>query len=100
SNCGIPPQGEVGALQAYVREHGLPCPVHTFAFGTQCNHSLLKQIANATSGSFGYIPDSSFLGTIMVNALANFLVTAATEVALVLRRHPTSGDVVRLPLGS
>jgi len=102
SNEGSAAGKEPQALQAYMASHRLPCPVHTFAFGPSSNYTMLKQMATATGGSFAYIPDSTFLGTVMVNALANFWVTAASQVHLVLSQDGSQQQQQRqwLPLGS
>lgn len=40
--------------------------------------SLLDELAIEGNGNYSFIPDSSFVGTIFVNALSNFLCTFAT----------------------
>ena len=40
----------------------------------------LAQIGN--SGSYAFIPDGSFVGTVFINAISNLLATAATNLQL------------------
>ena len=42
----------------------------------------LSQMGN--SGSYAFIPDGSFVGTIFVNAISNLLTTAATNLRLTI----------------
>jgi hypothetical protein len=56
--------------------------VNTFGFGYSLDSNLLKNISVETGGIYGFIPDSGFVGTAFVNALANILVTVAVDVVL------------------
>jgi len=57
------------------------CAVNTFGFGYQLNSKLLEDISIlGNSGSYAFIPDGSFVGTIFVNAISTLLTTAATNV--------------------
>jgi len=68
SNQG-PTRGEVHELQAYGKSKGgFPCSLNMFAFGTECNSELLRDLATTTSGMYSFIPDSGFVGTVLVNA--------------------------------
>ena len=60
----------------------MTCPIHTFGFGYELNSCLLYDIAKLSNGMMGFIPDASFIGTILINAISNILTTAAVDVKL------------------
>merc|ERR1740138_973778 len=62
----------------------LPCTVSTFGFGYDLDSELLHELAVIGSGTYAFIPDAGFVGTVFVNAMANLLVTVATNVRLTL----------------
>lgn len=63
----------------------LPCTISTFGFGYDLDSALLSQLAIDGSGSYSFIPDAGFVGTVFVNAMANILVTMAKDVTLKLK---------------
>jgi hypothetical protein len=67
--------------QTYER---LPGTISTFGFGYNIDSSLLVHLASAGDGSYSFIPDAGFVGTVFVNTLSNLLVTMAREVYLSL----------------
>jgi len=81
-----PPRGIVPMLKKLKDTEGgrLPCVVSTFGFGYELDSEMLSQFASIGSGSYNFIPDAGFVGTVFVNALANLLVCAAQEVQLTL----------------
>ena len=56
----------------------------TFGFGYQLDSQLLRNIAVEGGGMYAFIPDSGFVGTAFVNALANVLATVGTEGKLTI----------------
>jgi len=52
----------------------------------------LQDIAAAACGSYAFIPDSGFVGTVFVNAMANLLTTMARDVVLEL--EPLAGAAI------
>lgn len=62
----------------------LPGTISTFGFGYNIDSSLLVRLASAGDGSYSFIPDAGFVGTVFVNTLSNLLVTMAREVYLSL----------------
>jgi hypothetical protein len=61
-------------LQKYIKDHKqLPGIINTFGFGYNLDSKLLDEIAILGNGSYCFIPDASFVGTIFINSLANFL---------------------------
>jgi len=113
----IPPNGHMHVLQKYAKDHnGLPCRINTFGFGYNLDSKLLHELAVEGGGMFSFIPDCSFVGTVFVNALSNYLSTMATNVTLaidevqpsgaeyvVLGGHPTTkkaGGGITINLGS
>ena len=49
--------------------------INTFGFSYSLDSELLTKISNFGSGTYGYIPDCSMVGTIFVNWVANVLST-------------------------
>ncbi|CAE8599988.1 unnamed protein product, partial [Polarella glacialis] len=87
-----PPRGIIEMLKRMKQKGAgarLPCTVNTFGFGYALDSELLDQIAGLGSGSYAFIPDAGFVGTVFVNAVTNLLVTMATNVTLTL--EPLSG---------
>ena len=61
------------------------CAVNTFGFGYQLNSKLLENISIfGNSGSYAFIPDGSFVGTIFINAISTLLTTAAANVQVIM----------------
>merc|ERR1719362_1500460 len=67
----------------------LPCSISTFGFGCDVDSELLQDIAAAGCGSYAFIPDAGFVGTVFVNAMSNLLTTMARDVVLEL--EPMAG---------
>jgi len=73
-------------LQQYITEKGrLRGTINTFGFGYSLDSRLLVDLATTGSGSYSFIPDAGFVGTVFVNTLSNLLVTMAHEVCLDLQ---------------
>ena len=73
-----PPRDEGETLQRY-KEHNphiKDTTISTFGFGYNIKSKLLQGIAEEGKGHYCFIPDSSFVGTVFVNATANILATA------------------------
>eukprot|EP00933_Yihiella_yeosuensis_P037383 TRINITY_DN31298_c0_g1_i1.p1 TRINITY_DN31298_c0_g1~~TRINITY_DN31298_c0_g1_i1.p1 ORF type:complete len:824 (-),score=168.37 TRINITY_DN31298_c0_g1_i1:227-2698(-) len=89
-----PPRGIVPMLKRLRDKAGgrLPCTVNTFGFGYELDSQLLDEIAALGSGSYAFIPDAGFVGTVFVNAVANILATMATSATLIL--EPVAGAVL------
>jgi len=86
----IPPRGHVAMIQKYKDDNKyLPCTINTFGFGYQLDSKDLSSIAIEGNGSFAFIPDSSMIGTIFVNAISNFMTNMAINVILTL--EPRNG---------
>lgn len=89
-----PPRGEVPSLCRYLKKHpDFHCHINTFGFGYNVDSNLLNQLALEGSGHYGFIPDSSFVGTTFINAAANILSTAFTNLDLSIE---TDNDALSL----
>ena len=78
-----PPRGELPSLVRYKeRNPEMRCRISTFGFGYSLDSKLLNEIAIAGQGHYGFIPDSSFVGTVFINAGANVLSTAVPYATL------------------
>ena len=75
----------------------IPPSIFTFGFGYNLDTMLLVDIARKGNGSFSFIPDSGFVGTVLVHALAS----AATTVGqgAVLNLTAQNGAQVRMAFG-
>lgn len=72
-----PPRGIVDTLSDTLAstQFTLPYTISTFGFGNSLDSQLLNSISYCGSGTYGYIPDSSMVGTIFVSWIANALST-------------------------
>jgi hypothetical protein len=70
-------------LDQYRTSHGkLPGTISTFGFGYGVDSRILVDLATHGSGSYSFIPDAGFVGTVFIHTLSNLLVTMAHEVYL------------------
>lgn len=83
-----PPRPIVETVQMYMKKH---CThyrpkMHTFGYGYSLESPMLYELSKACDGCFGFIPDSSMVGTVFINALSHSLVGAdallATDTAI------------------
>lgn len=79
-----PTGGHLKALEDYKRCKGLACSIHTFGFGSDLDSELLDGLAKAGGGSYVFIPDAGFLGTALVNSMANTVTSAGRNLRFVL----------------
>ena len=82
-----PPRGEVKMLERYAAKAPagrLPAVVQTFGFGYDLDTALLGALASVGSGTFAFIPEAGFVGTVFVHAVANALTMAAHHAVLTL----------------
>ncbi|UJR16403.1 hypothetical protein I4U23_003306 [Adineta vaga] len=78
-----PPEGYLPALTAYKEKTNFTCSISTFGFGYSLESKLLEDLAQIGNvGSYAFIPDGSFVGTIFVNAISNLLTTVGTNLKL------------------
>jgi len=88
----------IPSMQTYQATHErLPCTVSTMGFGYGIDSPLLADMAKHGSGSYSFIPDAGFVGTIFVNLMSNLLVTMAQQVSLVL--EPDEDAVIKYIYG-
>jgi len=67
----------VNYLKRKCPEHVKPV-INTFGYGNELDSAMLYSLAEiGSSGAFGFIPDSSLVGTIFINALSNSLMQGA-----------------------
>ncbi|KAK8078732.1 hypothetical protein PG994_002539 [Apiospora phragmitis] len=115
-NKGTPREGYAKALRA---RGSLPTSIYTFGFGEGIRSGLLSAIADVGTGYYGFIPNSSVLCTVMVNAVVHLQSTFATKCCLDLevvqgvrleistgqslamtRRKHGNGVTLSIPLGN
>jgi len=104
---GLPNREPGGGFGGFVKDLmerlGKNVSVSTFGFGYGVDSALLMEIAQAGRGTFSFIPDAGLLGTVMVNALANTLLSALTDAQISIELCEGVSfqpDVLRLPKGS
>jgi hypothetical protein len=73
-------------LKLYREKHQgrFPGTISTFGFGYGVKSLLLRDIAEVGGGMYAFIPDSGFVGTAFVNALANQLATMGLHATLAM----------------
>jgi len=76
-----PPRGIVPTLISALESKKInqSFTINTFGYGYSLDSKLLVEISECGSGSYGYIPDSSMVGTIFVNYLSNVLSTCLSN---------------------
>jgi len=78
-----PPRGTYLQFKKDVEDASVTCPrINTFGFGYGVEVNVLKNLSTVSQGSFGFIPDSNFVGTVIVNSLANTMCTAYNNTEL------------------
>jgi len=94
-----PPRGILPMLKRLKDKEGgkLPCTISTFGFGYELDSALLNDIAIMGNGSYAFIPDAGFVGTVFVNAMTNLLVTMAIQVELSLEPQQGAAFASALP---
>merc|ERR1719345_370021 len=81
-----PPRGILPMVKRQKDKEGgrLPCTISTFGFGYELDSELLSEIAVSGCGSYAFIPDAGFVGTVFVNAMTNLIVSMSKDVTLTL----------------
>lgn len=76
-----PPRGGLQSLRNYLDANPdlRQVRISTFGFGCRLQSKLLDDIASVGRSMYAFIPDSSFVGTVFVNAVSNILATATTQ---------------------
>jgi len=79
-----PPRGTLEQLRRDLHsEYTLNRPmINTFGFGYGVKSELMKNISDLTQGSYGFIPDANFVGTVIINNLANTLCNYYKNIVL------------------
>ena len=77
-----PARGILETLKRVIKSDGLNASINTFGFGYQLDSKLLTDIATEGNGIYGYIPDSSFVGTIFVNFVSNVLASFTSRTTI------------------
>jgi Mg-chelatase subunit ChlD len=92
----LPPRGILDSLKYSLNkmkgEYIIPS-IYTFGFGYSIDTQLLVDIAKIGNGSFSYIPDSGFVGTVIIHALANISTVCGSNA--LLRIQPSNGSVIK-----
>jgi uncharacterized protein YegL len=72
-----PPRPLVETVETYIRKKCADCipTVHTFGYGYSLQSETLYNVAKVGKGCFGFIPDSSMVGTVFINSLSSSLVS-------------------------
>jgi hypothetical protein len=88
-----PPRGILETLKKTIRDESLDVSISTFGFGYNLDSKLLTDIASEGSGTYGYIPDCTFVGTIFVNFMSNVL--ASVSILNKLHIKPLNGTIIQ-----
>ncbi len=69
-----PPRGVIPTLtEALARLPDIDITINTYGFGNNINSELLFKISELKNGIFGFIPDSSMIGTVFINSVAHLM---------------------------
>ncbi|KNC87724.1 hypothetical protein SARC_00158 [Sphaeroforma arctica JP610] len=68
----------------YLSDPAIPlgCQINTFGFGYNVQSGLLRDLAEAGTGTYSFIPDSGMCGTVFINTLAKTMSTLAINCQL------------------
>lgn len=70
-------------MSKYLKQYEkFPGSLSTFGFGYNIDSPLLETVSSLGHGTYSFIPDAGFVGTVFVNTLSNLLCTCAMEVNL------------------
>jgi len=85
----LPPRGIVESLNRSLKSMTIKPTIYTFGFGYSLDTKVLADIANSGNGTFSFIPDSGFVGTIIIHAMANIKTACGTNTNV---KITTNGD--------
>ncbi len=77
-----PPRGIVPTLKDYLQSNDVNISISTFGFGNNINSNLLFELSNIKQGIFGFIPDSTMIGTVFINSLAHFMTYTSSPIQI------------------
>mmetsp|Transcript_17246 Transcript_17246/g.25312 ORF Transcript_17246/g.25312 Transcript_17246/m.25312 type:complete len:842 (-) Transcript_17246:298-2823(-) len=86
-----PALGYVRSLERLMKQSELFGSISTFGFGYNLDSNLLVDIARIGGGYFSFIPDSGFVGTCFINALANARCAFGVNPILKIKSTGSSG---------
>ncbi|KAJ3026845.1 UNVERIFIED_CONTAM: hypothetical protein HDU68_004983 [Siphonaria sp. JEL0065] len=92
-----PPSGELAMLKKRKEKKfggELPCVINTFGFGYNLDSDLLNGLAVCGNGSFAFIPDAGFVGTVFVDAACNLLSSSLKSIHVKI--EPQNGAQILL----
>ena len=78
----LPPRGILDSLERNINSMEIKPSIYTFGFGYSLDTKLLSDIATIGNGSFAFIPDSGFVGTIIIHAMAHIKTLCGTNAAI------------------
>eukprot|EP01124_Arcella_intermedia_P011115 TRINITY_DN1757_c0_g1_i1.p1 TRINITY_DN1757_c0_g1~~TRINITY_DN1757_c0_g1_i1.p1 ORF type:complete len:726 (-),score=160.34 TRINITY_DN1757_c0_g1_i1:68-2245(-) len=83
----VPPRGHIPMLRDFVEdnESAQKYLIFTFGFGYDLDSALLNDIAKVGNGTYAFIPDCNFVGTVFINSMANLSTTMATDMMIRLK---------------
>jgi hypothetical protein len=87
-----PPRGIIETLKSLPKKN--PWSLSTFGFGYNLDSVLLTELAAYGKGVFGFIPDCTMVGTVLINFVANMLSTATRNAVIEYGgRHIDTGPI-------
>jgi len=80
----IPPRGHIPMLKDFIEDNETAQKylIFTFGFGYDLDSSLLNEIAKVGNGTYAFIPDCNFVGTVFINSMANLSTMMATDMKI------------------
>ncbi len=90
-----PPRGHIPMLKKYQDENpDITFSIDTYGFGYNLDSELLNQLAIQGNGSYAFIPDSGFVGTVFEHSISNFLVNVSNKSILCI--EPSFGHELNI----
>ena len=80
-----PPRGTIIQFEKDIQEMQNKCPIiNTFGFGYAVQSDVLTSISTRACGTYSFIPDANFVGTVIINSLANTLCSFYKNASLTI----------------
>ena len=86
------------AISLKMADVGYKCTLSTIGFTNNVKSDILVDMAKSGNGVFSFIPDGSFMITVISNLMANLMTTYATNATAIVTF--SNGDSARINLGS
>ncbi len=73
-----PPRGLIQTLENALENNKQKYTINTFGYSYSVDSDLLEKISRIGSGVYGFIPDSTMVGTVFINMLSNISISTTS----------------------